>query len=97
MASTRVACDEEGEGDGGKSNGVKGGGQATATRAMATEGEQQSTSNGIDKGRQWLAREHQRGDHMTTMVSDDKQRERVADDDGSDEEGEGEQGDGDGN
>ncbi len=57
--ATRVACDEEGDGDGGKSDGDEGGGQATATRAMATEGGQQSTSNGIDKGGQWLAREHQ--------------------------------------
>jgi hypothetical protein len=60
MASaTRVACDEESNGDGGKSNGNKGGGQVTATRVMPTEGEQQSTSNGIDKGKQWLARERQ--------------------------------------
>jgi hypothetical protein len=57
MASTRVACDEEGEGDGSKSDRDEGGGRATATRAMATEGKQQSTSNGIDKGGQWLARE----------------------------------------
>ncbi len=68
--ATRVVCDEEGNGDGGKSDGNKGGGQATATRAMVTEGEQQSTSNGINKGRQWLAREHQRGDHTTTTVGD---------------------------
>ncbi len=40
MALTRVACDEEGDGDGGKSDGDEGGGQATAKRAMATEGEQ---------------------------------------------------------
>ncbi len=59
MASMRVACDEEGEGDGGKSDGDEGGGRVTATRAMATEGKQQSTSDGIDKGGQWLAREHQ--------------------------------------
>ncbi len=52
----RVTCDEEGKGDGGKSNGDEGGGRATATRAMATEGEQQSTSNRIDKSRRWLAR-----------------------------------------
>ncbi len=58
MASaTRVVCNEEGNGDGGKSDGDKGGGRATATRAMTTEGEQQSTSDGINKGRQWLARE----------------------------------------
>ena len=57
MASTRVACDEEGEGDGSKSDGDEGGGRAMATRAMATEGKQQSTSNGINKGGQWLARE----------------------------------------
>jgi hypothetical protein len=58
MASaTRVVCNEEGNGDGGKSDGDKGGGRATATRAMATEGKQQSTSDGIDKGRRWLARE----------------------------------------
>ncbi len=55
MASTRVACNEEGEGDGGKSDGDEGGGRATAMRAMATEGEQQSTSDGIDKGGRWLA------------------------------------------
>jgi hypothetical protein len=33
----RVACDKEGDGDGSKSVGNKGGRQATATRAMATE------------------------------------------------------------
>ncbi len=57
MTSTRVACDKEGEGDGGKSDGDEGGGLATATRAMATEGKQQSTSDVIDKGGRWLARE----------------------------------------
>jgi hypothetical protein len=58
MASaTRVVCNKEGDGNGYKSNGDKVGRRATATRAMATEGEQQSTSNGIDKGGQWLARE----------------------------------------
>ncbi len=36
MASvTRVACDEEGDGNGGKSNGYEGDRQATATRVMA--------------------------------------------------------------
>jgi hypothetical protein len=55
--ATRVTCDEEGDGDGGKSDGDEGGGRATAMTAMATEGEQQSTSDGIDKGGQWLARE----------------------------------------
>ncbi len=72
MASTRVACDEEGKGDGGKSDGDEGGGQATATRAMATEGEQQSTSNGIDKGGWWLARERRQGVHTTTTVGNDE-------------------------
>jgi hypothetical protein len=79
--ATRVACNEEGDGDGGKSNGNggksnadEGGGRATATRAMMTEGEQQSTSDGIDKGGRWLAREHRRGDHTTTTVGDDEQR-----------------------
>ncbi len=95
--STRVACDEEGKGDGGKSDGNEGGGRATATRAMATEGEQQSTSDRIDKGGRWLARERRRGDHTTTTMGDDERRERAVDDDGSDEEGEGGQGDGDGN
>ncbi len=56
-SATRVACDKEGDGDGGKSDGDEGGGRATATRAMVTEGEQQSTSDGIDKGGRWLARE----------------------------------------
>jgi hypothetical protein len=38
MASaTRVACNKEGNGNGGKSNGDRGGGQATATRVMAME------------------------------------------------------------
>jgi hypothetical protein len=35
--ATRVACNKEGNGDGGKSNGNEGGGQAMATRAMAME------------------------------------------------------------
>jgi hypothetical protein len=56
--ATRVACDEEGDDDGGKSDGDKGGGRATARRALATKGEQQSISDGIDKGRWWLVREH---------------------------------------
>jgi hypothetical protein len=97
MALTRVACDEEGEGNGSKSDGDEGGRQATATRALATEGEQQSTSDGINKGGRWLARERRQGDHTTMTVGDDEQQERAADDDGSDEEGEGGQGDGDGN
>ncbi len=97
MVSTRVACDKEGEGDGRKSDGDEGGGRATVTRAMATEGKQQSTSDGIDKGGRWLAREHQRGDHMTTSMGDDERRDHAADDDGSDKEGKGGQGDGDGN
>ncbi len=33
---TRVVCNEEGNDDGYKSNGDKGDGQATATRAMVT-------------------------------------------------------------
>jgi hypothetical protein len=72
MALTRVACDEEGDGNGGKSNGDEGGGRAMATRVMATEGEQQSTSDGIDKGKQWLARERRRGNHTTTTLGDNK-------------------------
>jgi hypothetical protein len=97
MASTRVACDKEGEGDGGKSDGNEGGRQATAMRVMATEGKQQSTSNGINKGGWWLARERRRGNHTTTTVGNNKQREHAADDDGSNEEGKGGQGNGDGN
>ncbi len=34
--ATRVACDEEGDDDGGKSNGDKGAGQSTVTWVMAT-------------------------------------------------------------
>jgi hypothetical protein len=75
MASTRVACNEEGDGDGGKSNGIKGGGRATASRVMATEGKQQSsTSNRINKGGRWLARERRRGNHTTTTVGNDERR-----------------------
>jgi hypothetical protein len=66
-------------------------------RAMATEGEQQSTSNGINKGGWWLARERRQGNHTTMTVGDNKQRECAVDDDCSDEEGEGRQGNGDGN
>jgi hypothetical protein len=40
MASTRVACNEEGNGNSGKSNGDEGGGRATAKRVMATESKQ---------------------------------------------------------
>ncbi len=58
----------------GKSNGNEGGGQAMATRAMETEGEQQSTSNGIDKGRRLLARERRGGDHTTMTVGDNERR-----------------------
>ncbi len=72
--ATRMACDKEGDGNGGKSDGNEGGGGATAMREIATEGEQQSTSNGIDKGGRWLARERRRGDHTTTTVGDDEQR-----------------------
>ncbi len=97
MASTRVVCNEEGKGDGGKSNGDKDGERATVTRVMATEGKQQSTSDRINKGGRWLARERRRGNHTTTTVGNDERRERAADDDGSDEEGEGGQDDGDGN
>jgi hypothetical protein len=35
-SATRVACDEEGDGDGCKSDGNEGDGRATAMRAMAT-------------------------------------------------------------
>jgi hypothetical protein len=42
---------------------------------MATESKQQSTSDGIDKGGRWLAREHQRGNHTTTTVGDNERRE----------------------
>ncbi len=34
---TRVRCNKQGDGDGGKSNGKEGDGQATAMMAMATE------------------------------------------------------------
>ncbi len=36
MLVARVACDEEGDGDGYKSDGDEGDGRATATRAMVT-------------------------------------------------------------
>jgi hypothetical protein len=54
----RVVCDKEGDGNGYKSDGNEVGRRATATRAMATEGKQQSTSGGTNKGGWWLAREH---------------------------------------
>ncbi len=54
---TRVACNEEGKGNGGKSDGDKGGGRGKMMRAMATKSKQQSTSDGINKGGRWLARE----------------------------------------
>ncbi len=57
VLGTRVARDEEGNGNGSKSDGNKGGRQATATRAMVTEGKQQSTSGSINRGGWWLVRE----------------------------------------
>ncbi len=74
VSATRVACDEEGNGDRGKSDGDKGGRRAMATRAMVTEGKQQSTSDGIDEGGRWLAREHRQDDHTTTTVGDDERQ-----------------------
>ena len=55
-SAMRVACDKEGDGNGGKSNGNEGGGRAMAMRAMVTEGEQQSTSTVLTKAG-WLGRE----------------------------------------
>jgi hypothetical protein len=37
LGFSRVVCNKEGDGDGGKSDGNEGGGQATATRAMVME------------------------------------------------------------
>ena len=94
---TRVVCNKEGNGNGYKSDGNEGDRRATATRAMTTEGEQQSTSDGIDRGGWWLARERRQGNHTTTTVGDDEQQDRAADDDGSNKEGKGGQGNGDRN
>ncbi len=58
VSAMRVACNEEEDGNGYKSDGVEVGGRATAMRVMMTEGKQQSTSDGTDKGGRWLAREH---------------------------------------
>jgi hypothetical protein len=44
-----------------------------------------------------LRREHQQGDHTTTMVGDNKQQEHAADGDGSNKEGKDGKGNGDGN
>jgi hypothetical protein len=51
MASaTRVACGEEVDGDGGKSDGYEGGGRATATRAMVMEkANNNQTATGLTK------------------------------------------------
>ncbi len=57
VSATRVVCNEEGNDDGYKSDGDEVGRRAMAMRAMAAEGEQQSTSEGTDKGGRWLARE----------------------------------------
>jgi hypothetical protein len=61
------------------------------------KGKQQSISDGIHKGGRWLTREYWWGDHMTTMVGNNKCREHAVDDHGSDEEGKGGKGNGDGN
>jgi hypothetical protein len=37
LGFSRVVCNKEGDGNGGKSDGSKGGGRATVTRAMAME------------------------------------------------------------
>ena len=52
VSATRVVCNKEGNGNGSKSSGDKGGRQAMATRAIANrESKQQSISNKIGKGR----------------------------------------------
>ena len=56
MASaTRVACGEEGDGNGGKSDGYKGGGRATATRAMVMEkaNNNQPATGSTEAGNGW--------------------------------------------
>ena len=49
MALTRVACDKEGDGDGGKSNGYEGGGRAmvTAMRVPVDKEGKGSTGHGV--------------------------------------------------
>jgi hypothetical protein len=86
LGFSRVVCDEEGDGNGSKSNGDKGDGDG--------EGKQQSTSDGIGKGGRWLARECRRGNHTTMTVGNDERQEHAADDDGSDKEGKGGKGHG---
>jgi hypothetical protein len=49
MALTRVACKEEGEGNGGKSDGDEGGGQATATREWRQKANNNQPATGSTK------------------------------------------------
>ncbi len=49
MALTRVACNKEGKGNGGKSDGNEGGGQATVMRVMATEVDNNQPATGSTK------------------------------------------------
>jgi hypothetical protein len=72
VVATRVACNEEGDCNGSKSDGDEDGGRAMATRTMATEGKQQSTSNRINKGGQWLGRERRQGNQTTMTVGDNE-------------------------
>jgi hypothetical protein len=86
VLATRVACKEEGDGDGGKSDSNKGGGRAKATRAMVMK---KANNNQPVTGLTKVGvREHQRGDHTTTTVGNNERQELAADNDGSDEEGE---------
>ncbi len=98
MASaTRVACNKEGNGNGGKSNGNKDGRQAMATRAIATvKANINQPATGLTMaGGGWQESIDKATTRPQQWVRDNKQQERAADDDGSSKEGKGGKGDGD--
>jgi hypothetical protein len=72
--ATRVACEEEGDGDGYKSDGNEGDGRSTATRAMVTE-------MAMAKATMWVM-------VMVTRLAGDKEsKEEGGKGDGDDDEG----------
>ncbi len=70
MALTRVACDEEGEGDGGKSNGDEGGRRATATGlTKAGGGWRKSTDEATTRPRRWATTNDESVQRMTMAAT----------------------------
>ncbi len=90
---TRVACGKEGDGDGSKSDGYEGGGQATATRTMVMEkannnqpatgltktggGWQESVDKATTRSRRWATTNNESMQRMMMAASKRARVERA--------------------